>query len=157
MIQLMTQILKHKETMKSVSSALDMTPLPVAVKEEEEVAMDQLPDETVQDDFDYARENMRQLIHKGQNALDGILTIASGSEHPRAYEVAAALMKTMAETNKDLLELQRTKKVLQKEDPKAPQLEGPQNVTNNLFVGSTADLQKMLRDKQDEYIESDQS
>jgi hypothetical protein len=119
--------------------------------------MDNLPDETVQDDFDYARDNMRQLIHKGQNALDGILTIASGSEHPRAYEVAAALMKTMAETNKDLLELQRTKKVLQKEDPKVPQLEGPQNVTNNLFVGSTAELQKMLRDKQDEYIESDQS
>jgi len=151
----MTQILKHKETMKSVSSALDMTPLPVAVKEEEEIV--ELPDESVQDDFDYARDNMRQLIHKGQNALDGILTIASGSEHPRAYEVAAALMKTMAETNKDLLELQKTKKVLQKEDPKAPQTEGPQNVTNNLFVGSTAELQKMLRDKQDEYIESDQN
>jgi hypothetical protein len=66
-------------------------------------------------------------------------------------------MKTMAETNKDLLELQRTKKVLQKEDPKAPQLEGPQNVTNNLFVGSTAELQKMLRDQQDGYIESDQN
>lgn len=142
--------------MKSVSNALDMTPLPVAVKEEEEIVMDEMPDETVQDDFDYARENMRQLISKGQNALDGILTIASGSEHPRAYEVAAALMKTMAETNKDLLELQKTKKVLQKEDPKAPQLEGPQNVTNNLFVGSTAELQKMLKDKQNEYIESDQ-
>jgi hypothetical protein len=156
MIQLMTQILKHKETMKSVSNALDMTPLPIAVKEEEEIVMDEMPDETVQDDFDYARENMRQLISKGQNALDGILTIASGSEHPRAYEVAAALMKTMAETNKDLLELQKTKKVLQKEDPKAPQLEGPQNVTNNLFVGSTAELQKMLKDKQNEYIESDQ-
>lgn len=152
----MTQILKHKETMKSVSNALDMTPLPIAVKEEEEIVMDEMPDETVQDDFDYARDNMRQLISKGQNALDGILTIASGSEHPRAYEVAAALMKTMAETNKDLLELQKTKKVLQKEDPKAPQLEGPQNVTNNLFVGSTAELQKMLKDKQNEYIESDQ-
>lgn len=143
--------------MKSVSNALDMTPLPVAVKEEEEVVVDNLPDESVQDDFDYARNNMRQLIHKGQNALDGILTIASGSEHPRAYEVAAALMKTMAETNKDLLELQKTKKVLQKEDPKAPQLEGPQTVTNNLFVGSTADLQKMIRDKQNEYIESNQN
>jgi hypothetical protein len=148
----MTQPLKYKETMKSVSSALDMTPLPVAVKEEEIV---ELPDESVQDDFDYARDNMRQIISKGQNALDGILTIASGSEHPRAYEVAAALMKTMAETNKDLLELQKTKKVLQKEDPKAPQLEGPQNVTNNLFVGSTAELQKMIKDKQNEYIESD--
>ena len=142
--------------MKSVSNALDMTPLPVAMKEEE-IIMDNLPDESVQDDFDYARDNMRQLISKGQNALDGILTIASGSEHPRAYEVAAALMKTMAETNKDLLELQKTKKVLQKEDPKAPQLEGPQNVTNNLFVGSTAELQKMLKDKQNEYIESDQN
>jgi hypothetical protein len=153
----MTQVLKYKETMKSVSNALDMTPLPVAIKEEEEIAMDTLPDETVQDDFDYARDNMRQLISKGQNALDGILTIASGSEHPRAYEVAAALMKTMAETNKDLLELQKTKKVLQKEDPKAPQLEGPQSVTNNLFVGSTAELQKMIKDKQNEYIESNQS
>ena len=140
--------------MKSVSSALDMTPLPVAAKEEEVV--ENLPDETVQDDFAYARDNMRQLISKGQNALDGILTIASGSEHPRAYEVAAALMKTMAETNKDLLELQKTKKVLQKEDPKA-QPEGPQTVTNNLFVGSTAELQKMIRDKQNEYIESDQN
>ncbi|MDC3266317.1 terminase [bacterium] len=148
----MTQILKHKETMKSVSNALDMTPLPIAVKEEE-VTME-LPDESVQDDFDYARDNMRQLISKGQNALDGILMIASGSEHPRAYEVVAALMKTMAETNKDLLELQKTKKVLQKEDPKAPQIEGPQNVTNNLFVGSTAELQKMLKEKQDGYIES---
>ena len=143
--------------MKSVSNALDMTPLPVAVKEEEEVIMDEMPDETVQDDFDYARDNMRQLISKGQNALDGILTIASGSEHPRAYEVAAALMKTMAETNKDLLELQKTKKVLQKEDPKAPQIDGPQNVTNNLFVGSTAELQKMLKEKQDGYIESNQN
>lgn len=153
----MTQALKYKETMKSVSNALDMTPLPIAMKEEEEVTMDTLPDESVQDDFDYARDNMRQLIHKGQNALDGILTIASGSEHPRAYEVAAALMKTMAETNKDLLELQKTKKVLQKEDPKAPQLDGPQSVTNNLFVGSTAELQKMIKDKQNEYIESNQS
>jgi len=153
----MTQALKYKETMKSVSNALDMTPLPVAIKEVEEITMDTLPDETVQDDFDYARDNMRQLISKGQNALDGILTIASGSEHPRAYEVAAALMKTMAETNKDLLELQKTKKILQKEDPRAPQLEGPQSVTNNLFVGSTAELQKMIKDKQNEYIESIQS
>ena len=153
----MTQALKYKETMKSVSNALDMTPLPIAVKEEEEVAVDTLPDESVQDDFDYARDNMRQLISKGQNALDGILTIASGSEHPRAYEVAAALMKTMADTNKDLLELQKIKKVLQKEDPKAPQLDGPQSVTNNLFVGSTAELQKMIKDKQNEYIESNQS
>ena len=152
----MTQALKYKETMKSVSNALDMTPLPIAVKEEE-VAVDTLPDESVQDDFDYARDNMRQLISKGQNALDGILTIASGSEHPRAYEVAAALMKTMADTNKDLLELQKIKKVLQKEDPKAPQLDGPQSVTNNLFVGSTAELQKMIKDKQNEYIESNQS
>ena len=153
----MTQALKYKETMKSVSNALDMTPLPIAIKEEEEVAVDTLPDESVQDDFDYARDNMRQLISKGQNALDGILTIASGSEHPRAYEVAAALMKTMADTNKDLLELQKIKKVLQKEDPKAPQLDRPQSVTNNLFVGSTAELQKMIKDKQNEYIESNQS
>ena len=111
----------------------------------------------VDDDADFARENIRTLIEKGNLAVDGILHVAKESEHPRAYEVAAALMKTMAETNKDLLELQKTKKVLQKEDPKAPQLEGPQNVTNNLFVGSTAELQKMIRDQQDGYIESNQN
>ena len=141
----MTQALKYKETMKSVSNALDMTPLPIAIKEEEEVAVDTLPDESVQDDFDYARDNMRQLISKGQNALDGILTIASGSEHPRAYEVAAALMKTMAETNKDLLELSKRKKDLDESDAKSPQ-----TINNNLFVGSTSELTKLIKQQNEQ-------
>lgn len=139
--------------MKSVSSALDMVPLPSATESATPQQPEPQSDESVQDDFDYARDNMRQIISKGQNALDGILNIANGSEHPRAYEVAAALMKTMAETNKDLLELQKTKKVLQKQDPKAPQ-DTPQTVTNNLFVGSTAELQRMIKEKQNEYIEN---
>lgn len=129
--------------MKSVSNALDMTPLPVAIQEDESTVILDPIDDSVQDDFEYARENMRQLINKGQTALDGILTIANGSEHPRAYEVAATLMKTMAETNKDLLELQKAKKVLEKTEDKKLS-DGPTNVTNNLFVGSTAELQKMI-------------
>lgn len=143
--------------MKSVSSALNMTPLPVAVREVKEIDVELVnePDETIKDDFEYARDNMRQLISKGQNALDGILTIASGSEHPRAYEVAAALMKTMAETNKDLLDLQKTKKILQKEEPKElPNTIGRQ-INNSIFVGSTADLQKLINEKQNnDYIEN---
>lgn len=142
--------------MKSISSALDMTPLPIAVQESPVV--DETVDvaaNVVEDDFEYARTNLKTIIDKGQSALDGILTIASGSEHPRAYEVAAVLIKTMADTNKDLLELQKTKKALQKQDPKAPSPDGLQNVTNNLFIGSTAELQKLIRDKQDnDYVES---
>lgn len=154
----MTQLNKQKETMKSISSALDMTPLPIAVQESPVVVdenMDVSAESVVEDDFEYARTNLKTIIDKGQSALDGILTIASGSEHPRAYEVAAVLIKTMADTNKDLLELQKTKKALQKQDPKAPSPDGPQNVTNNLFIGSTAELQKLIRDKQDnDYVES---
>jgi hypothetical protein len=152
--------LKHKETMKSVSSALDMAPLDIAVDTQQEVAIyrpEQESQDSVDDDFDFARTNMRELIRKGQNALDGILTIANGSEHPRAYEVAGALMKTMAETNKDLLELQKAKKQIQKVDPLPPDQQ-PANVTNNLFVGSTAELQKLIKEKQTNgYIESDQN
>lgn len=132
--------------MKSISSALDMKPLAVAAKEQDvQVYPTSYNSETeIQDDFEYARNNLKTIIDKGQTALDGILTIANGSEHPRAYEVAAALIKTMAETNKDLLELQKTKKVLQQEN------DTPQNVTNNLYVGTTAELQKLISDKKDD-------
>ena len=91
-------------------------------------------------DFETGRKNLYNLIDKGNEAIDGILNLAKEGEHPRAYEVAGQLIKTVSEVSQNLLELQdKLKKV--KEVPNT----GPKNVTNALFVGSTTELQKMLK------------
>lgn len=96
----------------------------------------------VEDDYDYARRNLRDLIDSGMGDLDRVMEIARQSESPRAFEVATNLLKTLTDTNKDLLELAKKKKDLIQEKEKA------QTVTNNaLFVGSTADLQKLIQSK----------
>jgi hypothetical protein len=104
------------------------------------MVQDKPKDSTVQDDFDYARENLMDVIGKGQEALFDLMDVARQSQHPRAYEVLSTLMNTMVGASKDLLELQAKKKKLMEEDPAA----NTQQVTNNLFVGSTMELQKML-------------
>jgi hypothetical protein len=102
----------------------------------------------VDKDYAYARENMYDVIERGTEALDYLLEVAKASEHPRAFEVVGSLTKTLVDANKDLLSLQKTVKELKKEDP-APSNTSPQNVTNALFVGSTAELQKMLKGEDD--------
>ena len=92
------------------------------------------------DDFKYSRENLYHLIERGQDALDGILQVAKETDHPRAYEVAGQLLKTNADNAEKLVNLQTTKK-------KVTEVSGPKNVTNALFVGSTAELQKLIKDK----------
>jgi hypothetical protein len=94
------------------------------------------------DDFEYARGNLIAVIEKGQEALSGILDVAGMSQHPRSYEVAANIMKTLADAQKDLLELQLRRKKLHGD-------EGPKTVNNNLFLGSTADLQKLIKKQMD--------
>lgn len=96
-------------------------------------------------DFEYARENMMEVINKGQEALFDLMDVARQSQHPRAYEVLATMMNTMVGASKDLLDLQAKKKKLLEDDPEAT----PQQVTNNLFVGSTAELQKYLKQNKD--------
>ena len=91
-------------------------------------------------DFEFARENLMDVINKGQEALFDLMDVARQSQHPRAYEVLSTMMNTMVGASKDLLDLQAKKKKILEEDPDA----SPQQVTNNLFVGSTADLQKMI-------------
>ena len=94
----------------------------------------------IEDDYDYARRNLRDLIDSGMGDLDRVMEIARQSESPRAFEVATNLLKTLTDTNKDLLELAKKKKdLLQTKEDK------PQNVTNALFVGSTTDLQKLIQ------------
>ena len=95
-------------------------------------------------DYQYARDNLRSIINAAQASIEDLSSIASTSESPRAYEVLSGLIKTIVDANKDLLELQRKVKLLkQEEDSK------PQNVTNALFVGSTTELQKLIKKNKD--------
>lgn len=120
-----------------IADSLGISPLTVVP------VVQQYDDKQVDDDFDYARGNMIAAIEKGQEALSGVLEVAGMSQHPRAYEVAATLVKTLADANKDLLELQKRKKDLTGVGPT------PTTVNNNLFVGSTAELQQLIK-KQNE-------
>ena len=93
----------------------------------------------VQDDYEYARSNLYSLVDKGQEAVNGALDLAMSSDHPRAYEVAGQLIKHVGDVADKLMALQKDRKNVKEESAKKV-------VTNNsLFVGSTADLQKMLK------------
>ena len=96
----------------------------------------------IEDDYKYQRANFYNLVEKGSAAIDGILELAKESEHPRTYEVAGQLIKNVAEVTEKLGDLQEKMRKL-KEVPNT----APKNVTNALFVGSTKELQKMLKDK----------
>jgi len=98
-------------------------------------------------DFETGRKNLYNLLDKGNEAIDGILSLAKEGEHPRAYEVAGQLIKTVSEVSQNLLDLQdKLKKIKDIPD------KGPKNVTNALFVGSTTELQKMLKGKKEWYF-----
>ena len=99
-------------------------------------------DKDAEIDFDTGRENLYKMLDKGNDAIDGILALAKEGEHPRAYEVAGQLIKTVADVSKDLMAMQEKLKKL-KEVPNT----GPKSVTNALFVGSTTELTKLLKEK----------
>ncbi len=98
----------------------------------------------IDNDYDYSRENYYNLIERGQEAIQGILDVAKEGQHPRAYEVALAGIKNVADTVDKLQDLQSKLKSL-KDIPKTAN----QNIKNALFVGSTAELQKMLKNNED--------
>ena len=101
--------------------------------------------EDVDADYKYQRENFYRLVEQGSTAIEGILELAKEGEHPRAYEVAGQLIKNVAEVTEKLGDLQEKMKKL-KEVPN----NAPKSVTNALFVGSTAELQKMLKGKSED-------
>ena len=103
----------------------------------------------VRQDYEVSRAQLHNLVMKGQEAVDGILDVARASDHPRAYEVAGQLIKNVGDVADKLIDLQGKMKELDKEDKK-----GPSTVNNTMFVGSTADLQKMLK-KQKEINNTD--
>ena len=94
----------------------------------------------VKQDYEVSRAQLHNLVMKGQEAVDGALDVAQGSDHPRAYEVAGQLIKHVGDVADKLMALQKTTKEVKEEKKK-----GPSTVNNALFVGSTAELQKMLK------------
>lgn len=118
---------------------------PVVKKEE--------PTELIDDDFDQARQALKDMIKKGQTAVDDIMGIARQSDHPRAFEVTGQLIKTVAETAKDLLALQKQKKdlVTLPAGTEQPKQIGTQN--NIVFTGNTSDLLDMLKTQDEKIID----
>ena len=114
---------------------------PTAKKESKTVEKDK-KDSTR--DYEYTRGNLYSLIEKGQEALDSIMEVAQEGQQPRAFEVVSQLIKNVADTTDKLVDLQQKMKNLEAEDPK-----GPSTVNNALFVGSTAELQKLLKSQSD--------
>ena len=98
----------------------------------------------IQQDYETSRAQLHSLVMKGQEAVDGILDVARASDHPRAYEVAGQLIKHVADTTDKLIDLQKKMKELDAEEKK-----GPTTVNNSMFVGSTADLQKLLKQQKE--------
>jgi hypothetical protein len=130
--------------MKKVEDKLNEILDIAEIKVQEEKSQPIIPRPKEKDDIDsdykYSRENLYSLVERGQDAIDGIIQLAKDTDHPRAYEVAGQLIKNVGEVTEKLLQLQEKMKKLNDEVVKTPS-----KVTNALFVGSTAELQKMLK------------
>lgn len=134
-------------TDESLSKIFDTTPMKAEVIEAEVVEVSVETSNKIESDYDASRENLKELLVSGKAALEHALTVAKQSEHPRAFEVVGNLIKQLADVNQQLMDIHQQKKKLE-EPGKAQQ---SKQVTNNsIFVGSTADLSKMIRKLQGE-------
>ncbi len=128
-----------KNLNEKLSQALDVEPIEIKETATELVEASN----SIENDAEYARNNIKVLIQKGSDAADHIVEIAKQSEHPRAFEVAANLLKNLADMNKDLLEIQKRKQDLNQKITNNTQ---NVNIDKAVFVGSTAELIKQLRE-----------
>ena len=119
----------------------DIVPTNKAIEKSDVVEIPTATKDQLKKDYEYTRGNLYSLIEKGQEAVNGILELAQETEQPRAYEVAGQLIKSVSDATDKLLDLQKKLKDVEEES----QSKGPTNVTNALFVGSTADLAKLLK------------
>lgn len=137
-----------KQLNDNLSEIFDVMPLEVPAEPPKQellpVVMEDT-DESVETDFSTARSSLKNLITKGETAIDGILQVAAQSEHPRAYEVAATFLKTLSDLNKDLLDIQKKRKDL---NVKPQEKGGQTNIDKAVFIGSTAELIKMIKNKE---------
>ena len=134
---------------KQLDKAFNIAPTEVVVEEtniEESPVGIQKPDrlkkDDIEKDYEYTRGNLYSIIEKGQEAINGILELAQESEMPRAYEVAGQLIKSVSDATDKLMDLQKKLKDVEEETKQ----KGPSTVNNALFVGSTAELAKMIKE-----------
>tara|TARA_B100000925_G_scaffold123980_1_gene92105 strand:+ start:3046 stop:3468 length:423 start_codon:yes stop_codon:yes gene_type:complete len=127
-----------------LNETFDVTPTEVEIQQttpEDRIKQIKSSSEDIRKDYEYTRGNLYSIIEKGQEAINGILELAQESEMPRAYEVAGQLIKNVSDATDKLMDLQKKLKDVNEEKEQ----KGPTTVNNALFVGSTADLQKMLK------------
>jgi len=132
-----------KSTVEKLNKVIDVTGDLIPV---ERIKKEKSPDvETITtdltSDYDFSRDQYHTLVTKGNDALDELLAVAKESESARAYEVAAMLIRNLSDTTKELLQLQKTKKEIEKD------VKDPHTVNNSLFIGSTKELQDLLLEK----------
>ena len=131
--------------MTNLDDAFNVESTIVPAKENVGITPEQKPDRLIKSDIDkdyeYTRGNLYSIIEKGQEAINGILELAQESEMPRAYEVAGQLIKSVSDATDKLMDLQKKLKDVEEETKQ----KGPSTVNNALFVGSTAELQKLLK------------
>ena len=132
---------------KKLDDTFNITPTEITVDESEVVVgvdrekPDRLTQDDITKDYEYTRGNLYSIIEKGQEAINGILELAQESEMPRAYEVAGQLIKSVSDATDKLMDLQKKLKDVEEETKQ----KGPSTINNALFVGSTADLAKIIK------------
>lgn len=128
-------------TDESLSKVFDIEPMQTTEILPAEISVGSSQFDKIENDYDHARDNLRELLTQGKAALETALSVAKQSEHPRAFEVVGGLMKQLADINQQLMDVHQQKKKL--EEPSKTQ--STKNTTNNaIFVGSTAELSKMI-------------
>ena len=127
-----------KTTVEKLNKVLDVTGDLIPVGNNKKAPDVKMTETDLTSDYDFSRDQYHTLVNKGNDALDELLAVAKESESARAYEVAAMLIRNLSDTTKELLQLQKTKKEIEKD------VKDPHTVNNSLFIGSTKELQDLL-------------
>ena len=130
-----------KTTVEKLNKVLDVTGDLIPVGNNKKTPDVEITETDLTSDYDFSRDQYHTLVNKGNEALDELLAVAKESESARAYEVAAMLIRNLSDTTKELLQLQKTKKEIEKD------VKDPHTVNNSLFIGSTKELQDLLLEK----------
>jgi len=130
-----------KTTVEKLNKVLDVTGDLIPIGNKKKAPDVEMIETDLSSDYDFSRDQYHTLVTKGNDALDELLAVAKESESARAYEVAAMLIRNLADTTKELLQLQKTKKEIEKD------VKDPHTVNNSLFIGSTKELQDLLLEK----------
>jgi len=130
-----------KTTVEKLNKVLDVTGDLIPIGNNKKAPDVEMTETDLTSDYDFSRDQYHNLVTKGNDALDELLAVAKESESARAYEVAAMLIRNLSDTTKELLQLQKTKKEIEKD------VKDPHVVNNSLFIGSTKELQDLLLEK----------